>query len=77
MAFNDGFPFCPGDTSASLVEFYFECDLYPNGGAGALFTLLADCFGDTDCSGQVVVEYSGKEEPVICGSPPPPKSLRR
>ena len=65
---------CPGDASASLVEFYVECDFY--GGASAPFTLLADCFRETDCSGQVVVEYSGKQEPVICSSPPPPPPTR-
>ena len=65
---------CPGDASASLVEFYVECDFY--GGASARFTLLAGCFRETDCSGQVVVEYSSKEEPVICSSSPPPPPTR-
>ena len=63
VAFNDGFPFCPGDTGASLLEFYVECDLY---GASAKFSLLQDCFEDTECGGSVVVEYSSKEEPVDC-----------
>jgi hypothetical protein len=64
VAFNDGFPFCPGDSSASLVEFYVECGLY--GATSTKFSLLQDCFEDTECSGTVVVEYSGKEEPVDC-----------
>ena len=36
VAFNDGFPFCPGDTSASLIEYQMPCGLY---GASAKFTL--------------------------------------
>ena len=67
VAFNDGFPFCPGDTSASLVEFYVECGQY---GTSAKFTLLQDCFEDTDCGGSTVVEYSKKEPPVDCGRGP-------
>jgi hypothetical protein len=67
VAFNDGFPFCPGDTSASLVEFYAECGLY---GDSAKFSLLQDCFEDTDCGGSVVVEYSSKEPPADCGRGP-------
>jgi hypothetical protein len=67
VAFNDGFPFCPGDSSASLVEFYVECGLY---GASAKFSLLQDCFEDTECGGRVVVEYSSKEPPVDCGRGP-------
>jgi hypothetical protein len=66
-AFNDGFPFCPGDTSASLVEYKMECGSF---GTSAKFTLLQDCFGDTECSGSVVVEYSSKEPPVDCGRGP-------
>lgn len=72
VAFNDGFPFCPGDSGASLEEFYVECDLY---GARALFTILQGCFEDTKCSGKVIVEYSGKQKPVDCvPTPPPPMS---
>lgn len=67
VAFNDGFPFCPGDTSASLVEFKVECGTY---GTSAKFTLLQDCFENTDCGGSVVVEYSKKEPPVDCGRGP-------
>lgn len=33
----------------------------------AQFSLLQDCFKDTECGGAVVVEYSGKEAPVECG----------
>ena len=67
VAFNDGFPFCPGDTSASLVEYKMECGRY---GTSAKFSLLQDCFEDTECSGSVVSEYSSKEPPVDCGRGP-------
>ena len=67
VAFNDGFPFCPGDTSASLIEYQMPCGLY---GASAKFTLQQSCFEDTACSGSVVVEYSSKEPAVDCGRGP-------
>ena len=66
VAFNDGFPFCPGDTSASLVEFSVDCGRYDS---SAMFTLFQDCYEDTECSGSVLIEYSSKEEPVDCGRP--------
>ena len=64
VAFNDGFPFCPGDTSASLIEYQMPCGLY---GVSAKFVLQQSCFEDTDCGGSTVVEYSSKEPPVDCG----------
>ena len=67
VAFNDGFPFCPGDTSASLIEYQMPCGLY---GTSAKFTLLQSCFQDTACGGSTVVEYSSKEPPVDCGRGP-------
>ena len=67
VAFNDGFPFCPGDSSASLIEFYMECGQY---GVTAKFSLLQDCYAGTDCSGSTVVQYSGKESPVDCSRGP-------
>ena len=69
VAFNDGYPFCanlPGGATASLLEFYVECEY----GSSAKFTLVQDCFEGTECGGATVVEYSAKEEPVNCGRGP-------
>ena len=63
VAFNDGFPFCPGDTSASLIEYQMPCGVY---GVSANFVLQQSCFEDTECGASTVVEYSSKEPPVDC-----------
>ena len=78
VAYNDGFPFCAGNVSAALVEFFMPCFSYPT--AVAEFALSTECVGDTSCSGDLEVVLSTKVVPEDCPrlrpmppSPPPAK----
>ena len=63
MAYNDDYPLCATDLSASLIEWTVPCAY----GEVNAFSLVQSCYGDGSCAGHTAVEYSAAA-PLNCSA---------